>query len=217
MFTSYSPAIHRYLPPAVDTLAKLLARDDPNRAFYRAIFLSESNTNLPYDLLTRAFALAIAPIPDYNRAMLQQAVEARRPILEQGLLAADILAQICPPGQEHALAKSWLASEDGFALSLLRLVCLLSPQANPMPPQAQRGGRGGVPHEDMLPPFARITHRGMSVLRKLAEKAEAAGEDGGRLPLGVLPKKESLLGALLTVHIDGMIVKELCAYAGLDD
>lgn len=214
MFTSYCPSVHRYLPPAVDTLAKLLARDDPNRAFYRAIFLSESNTNLPYDLLTRSFALAISPIPDNNRSMLQQAVEARRPILEQGLLAAEILAQICP-GHEQGLARAWLSSEDGFALSLLRLVCLLSPQANPMPPQ-QRLPRGMMP-EDMIPPFARITHRGMNVLRKLAEKAEENTDQGPRLPLGVLPKRESLLGALLTVHIDGTIVRELCSYAGLDD
>jgi SWI/SNF chromatin-remodeling complex subunit SWI1 len=143
--------------------------------------------------------------------MLQQAVEARRPILEQGLLAAEILAQICP-GNEHGLARSWLSSEDGFALSLLRLVCLLSPQANPM---AQRPPRG-MDRDDLMP-FARITHRGMNVLRILAQKAEEMTDEGSRLPLGVLPKKESLLGALLTVHIDGTIVKELCSYAGLDD
>lgn len=211
MFTPYSPSVHRYLAPAVDTLAKLLARDDPNRAFYRTIFLSESNTNLPYDLLTRAFALAISPIPDNNRTVLHQAVEARKPILEQGLLAAEILAQMCP-GNEHGLARSWLDSEDGFALSLLRLVCLLSPQANPM---VQRPPRG-MDRDDMMP-FARITHRGMSVLRTLARKADDGTGDRSRLPVGVLPKKESLLGALLTVHIDGSIVKELCSYAGLDD
>jgi SWI/SNF chromatin-remodeling complex subunit SWI1 len=70
---------------------------------------------------------------------------------------------------------------------------------------------------DDLMPFARITHRGMNVLRILAQKAEEMTDEGSRLPLGVLPKKESLLGALLTVHIDGTIVKELCSYAGLDD
>lgn len=207
MFTSYSPSVHRYLPPAVDTLAKLLARDDPNRAFYRAIFLADSNPSLPYGLLTRSFALAISPIPDNNRTMmLHQAVEARRPILEQGLLAAEILAQICP-GNELGLARAWLASEDGFALSLLRLVCLLSPQH---PPRQQ------LDHEGMLP-FARITHRGMNVLQLLAQKSEKRTHEGSRLPLGVLPKKESLLGALLTLHIDGTVVKELCRYAGLDD
>jgi SWI/SNF chromatin-remodeling complex subunit SWI1 len=214
MFASYSPSVHRYLAPAVDTLAKLLARDDPNRAFYRTIFLSESNTNLPYDLLTRAFALAISPIPDNNRgAVLHQTVEARKPILEQGLLAAEILAQMCP-GNEHGLARSWLDSEDGFALSLLRLVCLLSPHTTHMQMQ-QRPPRGM--NQDDIMPFARITHRGMSVLRTLARKADDVAGDSSQLPVGVLPKKESLLGALLTTHIDGTIVKELCSYAGLDD
>ena len=208
IFTSYSPSVHRYLPPAVDTLAKLLARDDPNRAFYRAIFLAESNLLPPYDLLTRSFALAISPIPDNNRPMmLLQAVEARRPILEQGLLAAEILAQICP-GNELGVARAWLASEDGFALSLLRLVCSLSPQHHSARP---------MDREDVTP-FARITHRGMNVLQLLAQKsADKRTHEGSRLPLGVLPKKESLLGALLTVHIDGIIVRELCSYAGLDD
>jgi len=212
MFTPYSPSVHRYLPPAVDTLAKLLARDDPNRVFFRTIFLSESNTNLPYDLLTRSFALAISPIPDNNRPMLQQAVEARGPILEQGLLAAEILAQMCPVG-DHCLARSWLASEDGFALSLLRLICLLSPQANPM---VQGRPPRGMDRDEMMP-FMRITHRGMNVLRTLLRKAHETTADDLQLPVGVLPKKESLLGALLTVSIDGMIVKELCSYAGLDD
>jgi len=209
MFTCYSPSVHRYLPPAVDTLAKLLARDDPNRAFFHSIFLSENNTNLPYDLLTRAFALAISPIPDNNRTMLQQAVEARKPILEQGLLVAEILAQICP-GPEHGIAKSWLTSEDAFALSLLRLVCLLSPQNVPMVQRTQKM------HPDDIMPFARITRRGMGVLRKLAAKSELPSQEGSHLPLGMYPKKESLLGALLTVHIDGAIVRELCSYAGLD-
>ncbi|KAK4941210.1 hypothetical protein LTR66_014831, partial [Elasticomyces elasticus] len=37
-FTSYHPITHRYLPAAVDSLAKLLARSDPNRSLYRHIF-----------------------------------------------------------------------------------------------------------------------------------------------------------------------------------
>jgi SWI/SNF chromatin-remodeling complex subunit SWI1 len=212
MFTSYSPSIHRYLPPAVDSLAKLLARDEPNRAFYRTIFLSESSTTPPYDLLTRSFALAISPIPDNTKVTLPQVVEARKPFLEQGMLAAEILAGIAP-GPDQGIARSWLSSEDGFALSLLRLVCLLSPQVGPMHPR--QGGK--MPSPDDSQPFARITHRGMAVLQRLAEKSELGKDEASRVPLGVLPKKESLLGALLTVQIDGAIVKQLCTYAGLND
>lgn len=214
MFTSYSPSVHRYLPPAVDSLAKLLARDEPNRAFYRTIFLSESSTTPAYDLLTRSFALAISPIPDNMKVALPQAVEARRPFLEQGMLAAEILAGIAP-GPDQGVARSWLSSEDGFALSLLRLVCLLSPQGTPMHPR-QSGQTGKMPNLDDSQPFARITHRGMGVLQKLAEKSGDAASDHAKIPLGVLPKKESLLGALLTVQIDGVIVKKLCTYAGLN-
>lgn len=212
MFTSYSPSIHRYLPPAVDSLAKLLARDEPNRAFYRTIFLSESSTTPPYDLLTRSFALAISPIPDNTKVTLPQVVEARKPFLEQGMLAAEILAGIAP-GPDQGVARSWLSSEDGFALSLLRLVCLLSPQMGPM--HARQPGKMSNP--DDAQPFARITHRGMAVLQRLAEKSGTGTDEASNIPLGVLPKKESLLGALLTVQIDGAIVKQLCTYAGLND
>lgn len=213
MFTSYQPSIHRYLPPAVDSLAKILARDEPNRSFYRSIFLSEATSTPRYDLMTRAFGLAISPIPDNTRTMLSQTVEARKPFLEQGMLAAEIIAGMAP-GQEDPLAKSWLSSEDGFALSLLRLVCLLSPYTGPPPGRMPPGKQ--INPED-LQPFSRITHRGMGVLKKLAERSENPNDPVSSLPLGILPKKESLLGALLTVQIDGEIVKQLCSYARLHD
>ena len=211
MFASYQPSIHRYLPPAVDSLAKILARDEPNRSFYRSIFLDELSTPR-YDLMTRAFGLAISPIPDNTRSILSQTVEARKPFLEQGMLAAEIIAGMAP-GPEDPLAKSWLSSEDGFALSLLRLVCLLSPHNGPHPSRMLPGKM--VSQEDAQP-FSRITHRGMGVLQKLAERSEDPSNPVSSVPLGILPKKESLLGALLTVQIDGEIVKQLCEYAGLN-
>lgn len=215
-FTSYKPAIHRYLPPAIDTLAKLLARDDPNRAFFRNIFLSETHTSPPYDLLIRAFGLAISTIPsDFNPRVITHIIEARQPILEHGLLVADILSQIVP-GSESPTARQWLSSEDGFAQNLLRMVCLLSPVQPPQPPP-QPVARGQKPPPLHDPnPFSRITHRGMSVLRRLAMKSGDADESNGGLPQAIFPKRESLLGALLTVHIDHMVVRELCSYAGLD-
>ena len=214
LFTPYLPSIHRYLPPAVDTLAKLLARDEPNRAFFKNIFLSETHTAPPYDLLIRAFGLAISPIPnDNNPRTMQVTVEARQPILEQALLVADLLAQIVP-GADQPVARQWLSSEDGFSQSLLRLVCLLSPL---IPPNMQHPTpRGQKPQPQDLNPFSRITHRGMSVLRKLAAKSGDLQDENSGLPLSIFPKKESLLGALLTVHIDGVVVKELCSFAGLD-
>jgi len=67
MFTPYNPSVHRYMPAAVDSLAKLLARDDPNRTYYKAIFSSEGSSMPPNDLLTRTFGLSIAPIPEHMR------------------------------------------------------------------------------------------------------------------------------------------------------
>ncbi|RPA80764.1 hypothetical protein BJ508DRAFT_209916 [Ascobolus immersus RN42] len=213
MFIPYQPSVHRYLPPAVDSFAKLLARDEPNRSHYKTLFLSEPHTVPKYDLLTRSFALAISPIPDHSKphVVLAPMSEARKPILEQGLLAAEILAGIAP-GTDQGIAHEWLQSEDGFAANLLRLiVCLLSAHARPPPPQHR-----GPQNQDDTQPFARITHRGMTVLQRLLDKCDP---DFLRhhLPVGVMPKKENLLGALLTQQIEPVIIKQLCAYAGYDD
>ncbi|KZF21879.1 hypothetical protein L228DRAFT_239811 [Xylona heveae TC161] len=210
IFSAYHPSIHRYLPPAVDCLAKLLARDMPNRTFFRAIFAAESTGSPPYELLTRAFGLAISPIPEHARGNPIPIVEARKPFLVQGLLAAEILASLTP-GPDHNLAKSWLSSADGFSLSLLRLVCLLSTDRTP--PNQRAAGRST---EQDAQAYGMITHRGMAVLQRLAEKVRNSDDLSVKLPVGILPKKESLLGALLTANIDGTVVRQLCAYAGLE-
>jgi SWI/SNF chromatin-remodeling complex subunit SWI1 len=212
MFAPYQPSIHRYLPPAVDSLAKLLARDEPNRTYYRAIFTADGASSPPFDLLTRTFGLAISPIPEHARGNLIQSVEARKPYLVQGMLAAEILANLAP-GPEYGLARSWLSSEDGFALSLLRLVCLLSTQSNNVPQRHPTSGR--MPPEDPQSYYP-ITHRGMAVLRRLAEKSKNPDDLSSQLPVGILPRKENLLGALLTSNIDSNVVRQLCAYAGLE-
>ncbi|KAH0537450.1 hypothetical protein FGG08_005758 [Glutinoglossum americanum] len=213
MFAPYQPSIHRYLPPAVDSLAKLLARDEPNRTYYRAIFTADGTSSPPFDLLTRTFGLAISPIPEHTRGNLIQSVEARKPYLVQGMLAAEILSNLAP-GPEYGLARSWLSSEDGFALSLLRLVCLLSTQSNSAPQRHPTSGRMAAEDPQSYYP---ITHRGMAVLRKLAEKSKNPDDLSSQLPVGILPRKENLLGALLTNNIDSNVVRQLCAYAGLEN
>ncbi|KAI9773360.1 MAG: hypothetical protein M1840_007575 [Geoglossum simile] len=213
MFAPYQPSIHRYLPPAVDSLAKLLARDEPNRTYYRAIFASDGASSPPFDLLTRTFGLAISPIPEHTRGNLIQSVEARKPYLVQGMLAAEILANLAP-GPEFGLARSWLSSEDGFALSLLRLVCLMSTHPNNAPQRHLTSGRMTTEDPQSYHP---ITHRGMAVLRRLAEKSKNPDDLSSQLPVGILPRKENLLGALLTSNIDSNVVRQLCAYAGLEN
>lgn len=209
-FPPYNPMIHSYFPPAIDSLAKLLARDDPNRTFYRAIFLADSGAVPPYDLLTRTFGLAVAPMPEYRTNVLHT-VEARKAYLAQGLLAAEILAGLIP-SSEHALARSWLSSQDGFALNLIKIVSYLAKSVSQGP---QRHPSGRILEPDPHG-YGMITFRGLAVLRKLAEKAKDVEGHLNELPPGILPKKESLLGSLLTANMDVNVVRQLCNYSGLE-
>jgi SWI/SNF chromatin-remodeling complex subunit SWI1 len=211
MFAPYNPSLHKYTPTAIDSLAKLLARDEPNRMYYKAIFTGDGSS-AHRELLTRAFGLAICPIPDQPRKPLVTA-EARKIFLMQGLLAAEILTGLA----DGAVARAWLESTDGFAVLLLRLCCLLSteraPPTNHRQSQSARAQIDGEAHA-----YGSIINRGLSILRRLAEKSKH--EDGtsrSRFPPGVIPKRESLLGALLTPNLDPGVVRQLIAYAGLAD
>lgn len=220
IFSPYDPAIHRYLPPAVDSLAKLLARDEPNRTFYKILFGSEASLSPPFDLLTKAFALAISPIPgqrrDEQRGSFMKIVEARKPHLMQGLLAAEILSSLVP-GHETSVAKSWLTSEDGFAQSLLRLITMLASEPSQAPPPPVRGApqhRGG--EDDSL---LHITLNGITILRRLAEKTKNPDDPNSKVPLDGMIKQQDLLGALLLkapAQPRPEVIRQLCLYAALD-
>ncbi|KAF3279230.1 hypothetical protein TWF132_000689 [Orbilia oligospora] len=231
MFASYHPSIHRYLPPAVDSLAKLLVRDDPNRGYFKELFTSEPVTERPWDLLTRSFALAISPIPvaDNVRMMLPQAVEARKPYLEQGMLAAEILSGIAAKEDSH-LALSWLSSEDGFSHSLVRLVYFLCTQQQVARPINGRGPS----YQDDGQPFARIIQRGATVLRNLSlTSADRYNFDGllgsieslnlldteadclkNMFLAGMASKKEILFGAMMNQNVDARALGYMCEFSG---
>lgn len=215
-FSPYDPTIHRYLPAALDSLAKLLARDEPNRTHYKTIFASDVASSPPFDLLTRTFALAISPIPDdknFKPGSLIPVVEARKPFLMQGMLAADILSNLAP-GFETGLAKSWLTSEDGFSQNLSRLILALcletSPQASH---QRAQPVPKGVEDEGLL----NVTLGGISILRRLSEKCKDPDDPKSKIPISGLPAKETLLG-ILEIKQPRLqtVIKQLCVYAGLD-
>ncbi|EYE94658.1 putative ARID/BRIGHT domain protein (SWI1) [Aspergillus ruber CBS 135680] len=214
MFTPYNAAIHKYTPAATDALAKLLARDDPNRSNFRAIFLGDASSTPQPELLTRAFGLAICAIPDQPRKPLAFA-DARKVFLLQGLLAADVLAGYA----DAPLAKSWLESTDGFAVHLLRLTCLMSTERVPPPfnPHARQNQVARAQAEEAYA-YSSIINRGLAILRRLAEKSKQVDDTSGlRFPSGIVPKKESLLGALLMPQVDPGVIRQLLTYARLAD
>ncbi|XWW92560.1 hypothetical protein V2A60_000485 [Cordyceps javanica] len=190
-FAPYEPSVQPYLPHAVDSLAKLLARDEPNRGFYKAIFGLDSGQSSSNDTLTRTFALAISPLPDKSVESARQPnypslIEVRKPFLMQGLLAAEILASLAP-GFDSGVAKSWLSSGEGLAQNLTKLVRELS---HVFERQASRGPRG----RDLE--LVYIVVVAVTLLRRLAEKARDPSQPTLSLPKSVLPSAQVLMEAL---------------------
>jgi SWI/SNF chromatin-remodeling complex subunit SWI1 len=180
VFSSFVPSVHRYLPPAVDCLAKLLARQDPNRVLYKSIFTAPSSSlassESPLDLLTRAFALSISVLPDRSKGSTTNStqlriVEARKAYLTQGMLAADILTTLAPSNASD-LARAWLDSDDGWASSLLSLASLLSVEQPPRP--ATAAAKGPPPMGWDVESFRQISERALMMMKRLAEKAGTA-------------------------------------------
>ncbi|KAI1407985.1 hypothetical protein F5Y13DRAFT_173582 [Hypoxylon sp. FL1857] len=216
VFSSYEPSIHPYLPHAIDSLAKLLARDEPNRTHYKVIFAADATASPPFELLTRTFGLAVSPIPDQNKesrpANLPSFVEARKALLMQGLLAADIIAQLAP-GYESGVTRAWLSSGEGFAQNLFRLIRTLCSQAEPAP---RVGGNARTqPREDM--DILYIINCGVSTLRRLGEKARDPNNPAS-IPPNALPTRESLFGALQSLKSPKwtLLLNQLSTYAGLE-
>lgn len=204
MFTAFNPSIHRYTPAAVDALAKLLAKDDPNRIYFGAIFSGDGSAPPQPELLTRAFGLAVSPVPHKN---ILAAADARQVFLMHGLLAADVLTTFA----DASFAKLWLGSVDGFAIHLLRLSCAL---CNERIPQISMRQRAQAENDAIA--FGSIIHRGIAILRRLAEKSKQVDNSSPvRVPCGIVPRKEQLLGALLLPNIDPTIIRQLITYSRL--
>ncbi|KAI9653714.1 MAG: hypothetical protein M1831_005742 [Alyxoria varia] len=173
-FGVYQPQSHPYVPCAVDSLAKLLVKDEPNRAFYRAIFQAESTTTpISYRLLTGAFALAIAPIPEetVNIPSALRISDARKPFFIQGMLAADILASMS--SASGSVVRQWLCSEDDWAVHLHHLIVQMALSDAHHFGNAERHPKTGQPIDVSMRGFTIITQRGLSMLKKLMEKTES--------------------------------------------
>lgn len=222
VFSAYSPTIHKYLPPAVDSLAKLLARDEPNRVYFKGIFAADSRASIPYELLTRAFGLVVAPLPQTSQQQqLRAQIEARKPFLLQGLLAAEILAGLAP-GSENRLARSWLQSEDCFAGNMLRMAVVLSAQSssNTRHQANYRNNPQRLPDDDPLA-YGSIVNKAMGVLKTLVNKSRSLDGEGNMSTVGVpgnvIMRKEQLLGAMVQKDVDASILHLFSQYVGVED
>lgn len=207
-FNSYKPTEHPYLALALDTLAKLLARHVPNRKYMAEVFFSvgESLTNPPYAMFAKAFALSISALPESDDGYSFSTIEMRLPMLEQGMLASEVLVSMAPP--LFVPLRNWVHSEDAFVARVLRLVCTLSALNGSM---ARTNNMAVSDYEST--PFSRVTRRGMMFLRELSTKTRSTSGAA----MKVIPSKESLLGSLLTVSMDPFIVRQLYAFSEEED
>lgn len=196
-FAPYDPSLHAYLPHAVDALAKLLARDEPNRTHYKAVFAIDAAGAVPHELLTRVFGLAISPIPSKLKEWSRppnypSLIEVRKPFLMQGLLSAEILASLAP-GPESGLVKAWFASDNGLGQNLLRLIRELS-QIYEHPHMLNRGGARPSGRKD--PELVYIVTLAASLLRRLAEKARHYTDRGAPSPVDLALSPQILMEAM---------------------
>ena len=144
------------------------------------------------------------------------------------MLAADILTTLAP-NNETDLARAWIESEDGWAVSLLNLAALLSVDKQP-PPNKDR--QMGLDTET----FKLITQRALTMMKRLAEKAgkgstthhgltngttngtvhgEGDQEDESHAPSWEgIPQGHAILGACLIPYTDKPALRLLC---GLHD
>ena len=215
-FPSYEPILHPYLSHAVDALAKLLARDEPNRTHYRTLFALDATSSTPYDLLTKSFSLAVAPVPDVERdrrsPQLPPLVETRKPFLMQGLLAAEIITSLAP-GYDSHVVRTWLAASNGLAQKIYRMIQMLS-QMFDNPPRL--GGRGQPRKDESL---LYLVHLGVNLLKRLVEKSWDPA-DPTSIPPAVLPSRESAFGAVVSLKSTEWskegIIKQLEGFGTLD-
>lgn len=220
-FTPYAPTDHQYLPHAVESLAKILARDDPNRVYFRSIFQNEASCSPPSPLLLGAFAVALAPIPDMSSRPLDQhgermLVRGRIAFFSMAMLCGDILSSLAPSTPlesasngvssdevRHPASKNicdaLLESSDDWAHNLAHLIPALAwEQVKQM-----QGPNGQIMSYDRE--FGMITSRGLAMLQKLASKAY----QGSGVLNGLFKVEEVTFAGLLNPAFDGGVLRQM--------
>lgn len=206
LFTTYTPLLNPYLPNAINAFAKLFVRER-NRIFYRSIFQQETSTSLPFELLTRAFAFAISPVPETSLSTPIEKLTNRIPFIAQGLLVAEALISMIP-NSEHTLASSWLKSVDEFGFRLMKMITLFPHHLNTHPTPHPHVRASAI--EDISDPHGHVmvSHRGLMVLKKLIEKGQGSDSDAP-IP-GTFPSLQIVLSALEDSQTDSEISRLFC-------
>ncbi|KAK9430005.1 hypothetical protein V1505DRAFT_372401 [Lipomyces doorenjongii] len=96
VWAPYVPFKHRYLALAVDVLGKLLARESPNLTYLRAELIpaTPATAETAARNLKKVLQLCMCTFPRLTDSqLLPRAFEVRRPVLEQSMFAAEILAK----------------------------------------------------------------------------------------------------------------------------
>lgn len=187
----YVPLKHRYLALAVDVLAKLLARERPNLKLLRQVLVPERSKNPAQDaqLVGKLFFLCLCTFPRLTDSqLLPRAFEVRRPVLEQSMFAAELLARIVSQSDDaeaeefDVVLKSVMAYVDlcmkPFLLRAARVlqgfVTAPPPRGAPQNPAAAAAAALQMSNND-INPFARVVRKGTSVVNMLRKRSE--GED----------------------------------------
>jgi SWI/SNF chromatin-remodeling complex subunit SWI1 len=211
IFSPFKPGRDAYLPPALDTLAKLLVVDHPNKEYFTTLL--RATTDKPEGgkfsrgdiLLTKAFGMAISILPTNEPAQAFFTKEERMALAEQGMLAATALVEMLP--QDGDLARFWLSAKDNFGARLVRTVFHLAAIH-------EQRLLIGVPASGG--PYSHITRRGMKIVEVMTSRA-AKGLKEGDMVAVACSKKEQLLGAMLTGNMDGAIVESLWRLHDIED
>ncbi|KAK9248954.1 hypothetical protein V1506DRAFT_451350 [Lipomyces tetrasporus] len=198
VWAPYVPFKHRYLALAVDVLGKLLARESPNLTYLRTELIpaTPATAKTAARNLKKMLQLCMCTFPRLTDSqLLPRAFEVRRPVLEQSMFAAEVLAKAvmasdipttCNGPMQDMLEETVLALDECVKPFLARAATVLQGFVAAPPPSVH--GRLGnnttaaaaaaaaalQASSGDVNPFARVVRKATSVLSML--RAAASGE-----------------------------------------
>ncbi|ODQ82305.1 hypothetical protein BABINDRAFT_164117 [Babjeviella inositovora NRRL Y-12698] len=210
--------VYKYQAFGIDIVAKLLARDPPNRSLIAAvltgIYPAESGAYAlsrrylgadPRDgaFIARMLKFLLSMVPFHSLHQDTRMIEVKGPVILQALFAAVLIVEMLPTESlECNIALEWLQSVDSLGSNLLRLGLILAAMT-------------AKPADNRL--LVLIATKSLELanllLAKALEHAAKAVRDEDIIALAYLPRlfppDDAYLGALLTASIDELILKRI--------